>query len=89
MHAPKEAEPGQNYARLNDKLAKTLQFLWQNKHHEPVRKPHRLQKDFLLQEFLREINTIASKINNTEVTHRTVDLKNEVEKMREQVANIE
>ncbi len=45
--------------------------------------------DFLLQEFLREINTLASKINDTEVTHKTVDLKNEVEKIREQVQNLE
>jgi len=45
--------------------------------------------DFLLQEFLREINTMASKINNTDVTHKTVELKNEVEKMREQVQNLE
>lgn len=45
--------------------------------------------DFLLQEFLREINTMASKINDTEVTHKTVELKNEVEKIREQVQNLE
>lgn len=45
--------------------------------------------DFLLQEFLREINTLSSKINDTEVTHKTVDLKNEVEKIREQVQNLE
>lgn len=45
--------------------------------------------DFLLQEFLREINTLASKINDTEVTHKAVELKNEVEKIREQVQNLE
>lgn len=45
--------------------------------------------DFLLQEFLREINTMASKISNADATHLTVELKNEVEKMREQAANIE
>ena len=45
--------------------------------------------DFLLQEFLREVNTLSSKINDTEVTHKTVDLKNEVEKIREQVQNLE
>ncbi len=45
--------------------------------------------DFLLQEFNREINTIASKINNSQVAHRTVELKNEAEKMREQVQNLE
>lgn len=45
--------------------------------------------DFLLQEFLREINTMASKINDASIAHMTVDLKNEVEKIREQAANIE
>ena len=45
--------------------------------------------DFLLQEFLREVNTIASKINDADIAHLTVDLKAELEKMREQVQNIE
>ena len=45
--------------------------------------------DFLIQEFLREVNTIASKINNAETAHLTVELKSELEKMREQVQNIE
>ncbi len=45
--------------------------------------------DFLMQEFLREINTLASKINDSQTTHKTVDLKNEVEKIREQVQNLE
>ena len=45
--------------------------------------------DFLIQEFLREVNTLASKINDATVTHLTVDLKSELEKMREQVQNIE
>lgn len=45
--------------------------------------------DFLIQEFLREVNTLASKINDASVTHLTVDLKSELEKMREQVQNIE
>ena len=45
--------------------------------------------DFLLQEFLREVNTMASKINDAAIAHLTVDLKGELEKMREQVQNIE
>lgn len=45
--------------------------------------------DFLLQEFLREVNTVASKINNSSIAHLTVDMKNELEKMREQVQNLE
>lgn len=45
--------------------------------------------DFLIQEFLREVNTLASKINDASIAHMTVDLKSELEKMREQVQNIE
>jgi uncharacterized protein (TIGR00255 family) len=45
--------------------------------------------DFLLQEFLREVNTIASKINHAETAHLIVGLKNDLEKIREQVQNIE
>ncbi|HKJ64388.1 MAG TPA: YicC/YloC family endoribonuclease [Desulfopila sp.] len=45
--------------------------------------------DFLIQEFLREVNTLASKINDAETAHITVDLKSELEKIREQVQNIE
>lgn len=45
--------------------------------------------DFLIQEFLREVNTLASKINDAAIAHHTVGLKSELEKMREQVQNIE
>lgn len=45
--------------------------------------------DFLIQEFLREVNTVASKINDADIAHMTVGLKSELEKMREQVQNIE
>ncbi len=45
--------------------------------------------DFLIQEFLREVNTIASKINDADTAHKAVNLKSELEKMREQVQNIE
>ncbi len=45
--------------------------------------------DFLIQEFLREVNTLGSKINDAAIAHHTVELKSELEKMREQVQNIE
>jgi uncharacterized protein (TIGR00255 family) len=45
--------------------------------------------DFLLQEFLREVNTLASKITNAEIAYLSVEIKNELEKMREQVQNLE
>ena len=45
--------------------------------------------DFLSQELLREVNTIASKARDTEVAARVLLMKNEVEKIREQVQNVE
>lgn len=45
--------------------------------------------DFLIQEFLREVNTLGSKINDAETAHLTVELKGELEKIREQIQNIE
>lgn len=45
--------------------------------------------DFLVQEFNREANTIGSKAQDIEISKIVVDLKSEIEKMREQVQNIE
>lgn len=45
--------------------------------------------DFLLQEMGREANTIASKAMNSQIAYRVVDIKAELEKIREQVQNIE
>lgn len=45
--------------------------------------------DFLMQEMNREANTIASKANEYQVTSYAVQLKTEIEKMREQIQNIE
>mgnify|MGYP004448563595 CR=1 FL=1 len=47
------------------------------------------KSDFLIQEFNREINTICSKCQNSEVAHVAVDVKAEIEKIREQIQNIE
>ena len=45
--------------------------------------------DFLIQEFLREVNTIGSKCNDADVAHKVVNMKNVVERLREQVQNVE
>ncbi len=45
--------------------------------------------DFLLQELNREINTIGSKANDTEISNHVVAIKSEIEKVREQVQNVE
>ena len=45
--------------------------------------------DFLIQEFNREANTIGSKCNDIQISRQVVDIKAEIEKIREQVQNIE
>ena len=45
--------------------------------------------DFIVQEMNREANTIASKANDADIVHLVLDLKNEIEKIREQVQNIQ
>jgi len=45
--------------------------------------------DFLAQEMNREVNTIGSKANDIEITKAIVELKSEIEKIREQIQNLE
>lgn len=45
--------------------------------------------DFLVQEINRETNTIGSKCNDVEIARKVVDVKAEIEKIREQIQNIE
>ena len=54
---------------------------------EPV--PIGKKLDFLIQEINREVNTIGSKANDLKLTDRVVFLKSELEKIREQVQNLE
>ncbi len=68
--------------RLQSHLA---QFRSALKSKEPVGK----RLDFLLQEMGREVNTIGSKANDTGISSQVVELKSELEKIREQVQNIE
>ncbi len=44
--------------------------------------------DFLIQEMGREINTTGSKVNDAELAHRVVEMKSELERLREQVQNV-
>lgn len=68
--------------RLESHMAQFRSFLASA---EPVGR----RLDFLLQEFLREVNTLSSKIANASVAHLGIEMKNEIEKLREQVQNIE
>ena len=45
--------------------------------------------DFIIQEMNRDANTIGSKANDSTLSHMVVDIKAEIEKIREQIQNIE
>ncbi len=62
-----------------------VQFEEMLKKREPVGR----QLDFLLQEMGREVNTIGSKANDAEIAKHVIQLKSELEKIREQVQNVE
>ena len=47
------------------------------------------QLDFLVQEMLREANTIGSKCNDAQVAHGVIEVKTSIERLREQVQNVE
>ncbi len=70
--------------RLRSHLAQFTQIISETKDEPCGRK-----LDFLLQEINREINTTGSKCNNADIAKIVVDAKSEVEKIREQVQNIE
>jgi uncharacterized protein (TIGR00255 family) len=68
--------------RLRSHIAQMKGFLEEG---SPIGK----KMDFLIQEFNREANTIGSKCQNSAIAHVVVDLKAEIEKIREQIQNIE
>ncbi|MGN1311101.1 MAG: YicC/YloC family endoribonuclease [Clostridia bacterium] len=68
--------------RLRSHISQFLNLLDEN---TPVGK----KLDFLIQEMNRETNTIGSKANNLEITNLVVDIKTEIENIREQVQNVE
>jgi len=93
-----EIDPGrlaQEMAILADKSDITEELVRLKSHIQQFRNflddsaPVGRRLDFLMQEFLREINTMASKINDSAIIHLTVELKNETEKLREQIQNLE
>ncbi len=68
--------------RLRSHIAQVYKMLESN---APVGR----KLDFIVQEMNREANTIGSKISDLELSHVVVDIKAEIEKIREQVQNIE
>ena len=85
----------QEVALLAERLDVTEELVRLDAHLDEARRllggnvPAGRRLDFLLQELLREINTIGSKSQSTEITKRVIDMKAELERFREQAANVE
>lgn len=77
-----KADVHEEIVRLESHLTLMKQVVAQD---EPVGK----QLDFFCQEVNREINTIGSKANDLELTNLIISMKSELEKIREQVQNLE
>ncbi|CAM3352357.1 YicC/YloC family endoribonuclease [Marinicrinis lubricantis] len=76
-------------ADITEELTRLQSHISQLKGLLDVREPVGRKIDFLIQEMNREINTIGSKSHALEIIQSVVDLKSELEKIREQVQNIE
>ena len=74
---------------ISEEIVRVTSHLEQFRRIMDVEEPAGRKLNFLLQEFNREFNTMGSKTSRTEIAHRVVDLKSELEKIREQVQNIE
>ncbi len=85
----------QEVAIIADKTDLTEELVRLKTHLEELEKtleegsPCGKKMDFLAQESLRESNTIASKAQDVQIAHLVVEVKGEIEKIREQIQNIE
>ncbi|MDD9942367.1 MAG: YicC family protein [Myxococcales bacterium] len=75
-------------ADINEELARLASHCDQFERLTTEGGPQGRRMDFLLQEMGREANTIGSKIADVEITRHIVELKAELERMREQVQNV-
>ena len=74
---------------MSEELARTKSHLSMFREYLKSREPVGKRLDFLCQELFREINTTASKSGSARVAQSVVEMKSELEKIREQVQNIE
>ncbi len=93
-----ETDPGriaQEAAMLADRSDISEEIVRAKSHIEQFRaimnaqEPSGRKLNFLLQEFNREFNTMGSKAGNADLSHIIVNVKSELEKIREQVQNVE
>lgn len=76
-------------ADIHEEITRLDSHILQFRHTLDLQEPIGRKLDFMIQEMNREVNTIGSKANHSDISKAVVDLKTILEKMREQVQNIE
>ena len=76
-------------ADINEEISRLTSHINQFLHALEADEPQGRKLDFISQEMNREINTMGSKSNDTELTRCVVAMKNELEKIKEQIRNVE
>jgi uncharacterized protein (TIGR00255 family) len=74
---------------IDEETVRLASHLGQMRETLSLQQPVGRKLDFLIQEMNREINTIGSKANDLTITRNVVEIKSEIEKLREQIQNIE
>ena len=74
---------------IDEEIVRLKSHLIQVKDTLNLEEPIGRKLDFIVQEMNREVNTIASKANNLDISNFVLTMKNEIEKIREQIQNIE
>lgn len=74
---------------IDEETVRLASHLGQMRDTLSLQQPVGRKLDFLIQEMNREINTIGSKANDLSITRNVVEIKSEIEKLREQIQNIE
>ncbi len=73
---------------ITEEIVRSKSHIHQIKKYLEMQEPVGKRLNFLLQEVVREVNTIGSKSPQTEITLQVVEMKSELEKMREQLQNL-
>ena len=74
---------------IDEELVRLRSHIMQMREMLDAGSPVGKKADFLIQEMNREVNTIGSKASDIDITRNVVELKSEIEKLREQIQNIE
>ncbi|MFV9509940.1 YicC/YloC family endoribonuclease [Tepidibacillus sp. LV47] len=76
-------------ANIDEEITRLKSHIEQFRLNLTIEEPVGRKLDFLVQEMNREVNTIGSKANDLELSQYVIELKSELEKIREQVQNVE